>query len=424
MRLGYLGLGAQDKVQTFTANDYVAGHDLSYNLYSGKLYADGMISLYPYLLHVGSAAFDYPGSLVFDGYNKGRVIGPPTSFRDPQVVDLLDIGIGVEHGESPFEVDNMQDLLVADAGETGVAQKVRIDPRSPYLSLPDNTCEGLAKVLPITYDATTRYYLWKTDDSAYEKIVTSPAYLSFTFPPGSGASLNVTIEVPFALLNLTLDVPVVDKPTPYFPCHAYTRDPDNEEDHDKLGRAFLQAAYLGRNWASQMTWLGQAPGPGATGQGLGDQLLEIADGATTLEYWDSEETNYFNQSWTGHWSVVDSARPESSPNDTDIHTTASSSTSSTGLSTGTKAGIGIGAAAAGLALFVISILLWRRRKQGDMVAPSDFVHPPEQHLYGSLMPPEYGQSEKDKNGMLPETQEMHTVPEPQELPATSEPRPK
>jgi hypothetical protein len=92
------------------------------------------------------------------------------------------------------------------------------------------------------------------------------------------------IKVPFSLLNVTLDIPIVEKPTPYIPYHSYTLNPDNKNDRYKLGRAFLQAAYIGRNWASQMTWLGQAPGPGSTGQGLGDQLTDIADGATTLDY--------------------------------------------------------------------------------------------------------------------------------------------
>jgi hypothetical protein len=40
------------------------------------------------------------------------------------------------------------------------------------------------------------------------------------------------------------------------------------------------------------------------------------------------------------------------------------------------------------------------------------------------MPLEYGQPDKDKNGMLPGTQEMYTAPEAQELPATSEPQAK
>jgi len=133
-----------------------------------------------------------------------------------------------------------------------------------------------------------------------------------------------------------------------------------------------------------MTWLGQAPGPGATGQGLGDQLVEIADGATTLDYWDSEATNCFNQSWAGHWNVDDSAKPKS-PKDTDVATTASQKVSSKRLSTGTKAGIGIGAVFAGLAVLV-TVVLWRRRKHHDKIAPSNFFHEAGQHSYGSPMP--------------------------------------
>lgn len=67
--------------------------------------------------------------------------------------------------------------------------------------------------------------------------------------------------------------------------------------------------------------------------------------------------------------------------------------------------------------------IWRRRKHGDKIAPSDFNHEAGRHPYGSPMPLEDGQPDKNKNGMLPGTQEMYTAPDDQELPATSEPRP-
>jgi hypothetical protein len=79
-----------------------------------------------------------------------------------------------------------------------------------------------------------------------------------------------------------------------------------------------------------MTWLGQAPGPGFNGQGLGDQLTDIADSAITMGYWDSEKMNYFNQSWTGHWSVVESVRLNS-PLNSDVNSTANSTGSVKGL---------------------------------------------------------------------------------------------
>ena len=81
---------------------------------------------------------------------KARLHVHLTSFRHESDVQLLDIGIGVEYGDSLFDFDSLQNLLVSDTGNIGTAQQVRIDPLTPYLALPDNTCEGLTKVLPIT----------------------------------------------------------------------------------------------------------------------------------------------------------------------------------------------------------------------------------------------------------------------------------
>ncbi|KAF2708821.1 hypothetical protein K504DRAFT_289752 [Pleomassaria siparia CBS 279.74] len=197
--LGSLALGAEDLSQFFSTSNSKTDEGFTAALFSGKLYKDGEIPSYSYGLHIGSAAFDYPGSLVFGGYNKGRVIAPVTSFADWNAVDLVDIGIGTEDGDSPFNFTTKDKLL------SGGQVKVNPNPLSPYLPFPRKTCDNLAGVLPISFDSSTRYYLWNTDDPAYEKIVSSPAYLSFTFPPAPGGSDNVVIKVPFALLNLTLE---------------------------------------------------------------------------------------------------------------------------------------------------------------------------------------------------------------------------
>ena len=47
------------------------------------------------------------------------------------------------------------------------------------------------------------YYLWKTSDPRYSKTITSASYLGFVFSGSNNA--NVTIKVPFMLLNLTLE---------------------------------------------------------------------------------------------------------------------------------------------------------------------------------------------------------------------------
>jgi hypothetical protein len=77
-----------------------------------------------------------------------------------------------------------------------------------------------------------------------------------------------------------------------------------------------------------------------------------------------------------------------------------------------------------LAIIVIGFLLWRRRKHSDKAVPSDSLNPAEQHPYGSPMPPQYGQPEKQQDGMYPEMQEMYTAPEAQELPDSSDARQK
>jgi hypothetical protein len=423
MRLGYLALGADDPVQSFIESSFMANLNRSSNVYNGKLYTDQIIGSFSYVLHIGSAAFDYPVSLVFGGYNKGRIIGPMTSFSHEKAVDLLDIGIGVEYGESPFQFDSKQNLLVGDTEIIGKPLKVWIDPTTPYLSLPHNTCEGLANILPINLDHSTRYYHWKTDDPLYKSIVTSPSYLSFTFPPANGASKNVTVKVPFALLNLTLDKPIVDRPTPYFPCNSFT---PGEKDNYRLGRAFLQAAFIGRNWANNMTWLGQAPGPGAVGlTGLGDELLDLAADATKLDFYDSEKTNYFNQSWAGHWSVIESAKTTSS-NGTDTSSRPKPSDNageSKGLSTGAKAGIGVGTALAGFLAISAAVLFWRRRSNVDNHQTGNGVLPPEEATQEAYPPPGYFEpSKQGREAQSAVVQEMHTESEVQELPDTSDTR--
>ncbi|KAJ4302620.1 hypothetical protein N0V90_001509 [Kalmusia sp. IMI 367209] len=341
--LGILALGAEDTKQTFTIRDTV-GSAIFAALFPGQLYKDNAIPSYSYGLHIGSAAFDYPGSLAFGGYNKGRVIGPVVSFQNASTVDLLDIGIGVEAGASPFPFDKKDKLL--SPGQS----KVNPDPTAPYLSLPGETCDDLAKILPVTYDQSLKYYLWNVDDPLFTKIVSSPAYLSFTFPPGPGGSDNVIIKVPFALLNLTLERPITDIPKQYFPCVPYGDSP-------VLGRAFLQAAFLGRNWNAKTSWLAQAPGPGTARVGLGDQYTDISDGETLIEGY--KGSDYFNQSWSGHWSIIQdygtNETQQDKPNN-NPHNPPSK-----GLSKAAKAGISVGAALGATLLLGVLAFYWRNR---------------------------------------------------------------
>jgi hypothetical protein len=269
---------------------------------AGSLYNQSIIPSYSYGLQIGSAALNYSGSLILGGYDKGRIIGPYTSYAG-FMTTLLDISIDVETGPSPFSFGNASKLLTNVLGQS-TSLSVKPDPMPPGLHLPAQTCSNLAQKLPVYYDQTTNYYLWNTSDPSYEKIINSPAYLGFHFNPAPSDEANVTIKVPFKLLNLTLTSPVVARPVQYFPCIPFDR---TSGDQWRLGRAFLQAAFLGYNTHTNTMWLAQAPGPGSSNQGLGFEPQDIANGATTLDVYNNE--TLFADSWAGHWTSVDTTEP-------------------------------------------------------------------------------------------------------------------
>ncbi|KAH0273552.1 hypothetical protein KCU91_g5876, partial [Aureobasidium melanogenum] len=359
-QLGLLALntgpGSTDVNQTFP-NSATNNSDGSATVRvpAGYLFSQNIIPSYSYGLHIGAAALNYPGSLYLGGYDKARVIGPYTTYGN-QNPTLLDIGIGVETGGSPFSFQNKTGLLLLDNDDDHI--NVEIVPHSPALYLPAKTCEALADALPIYFDQATKYYLWNTSDPTYKQVVTSPAYLSFTFVPTPGALNNVTIKIPFVLLNLTLSSPIVSTPVQYFPCQAIA-SATNGYGY-ALGRAFLQGAFVGFNSNANIGWLAQAPGPGDSNIGLGSEGQIIANGATQLDVYDGTTNDYFGQSWAKHWTPLPSQAAPSPP----APTFAKHSKT---ISSGAIAGIAVGAAIATIALVLGIFLCMRRRRKREAV---------------------------------------------------------
>ena len=323
----------------------------------------GVISSNSFGLHIGSVPLNQPGSLILGGYDSNRVLGTVGVFRyqdEISTAPLVDVVLGVEEGGSPFKSAFTGSVYKGNNGTqhaTDVANSygapagsiiVTPNPAAPYLSLPYDTCDALASHLPVSWNPNTGLYTWNTNDPQYALIVNSPAHLEFILADMN--AMNISIKVPFKLLNLTLEPPLVASPIPYFPCQPF-----NATDFGTwvLGRAFLQAAFMGVSLDQNLTFLAQAPGP------LIDQAV-----TQTLQPTDTNLTSSSTSSFKKSWGSILKALPgPTTPDSSSNSTTDSSST----LTPGAKAGIAVGVVAAALILAaaIFYILKRRRRTRGS-----------------------------------------------------------
>ncbi|OOF98652.1 hypothetical protein ASPCADRAFT_204437 [Aspergillus carbonarius ITEM 5010] len=333
------------------------------NMLAGWLYSNNDIPSYSYGLHIGSVNPAIAGSLVLGGYDKSRVMGDVSaqavSLNSASSgileLELKDIGIGVAAGPSPFSFYNESGLFQQSSGNV-LAKTVQIDPTKPYMYLPQSTCDAITSTLPISFNSSLGLYFWDTTSSDYLNITSSAAYLAFTFNNNGVNNQNFTIKVPFSQLNLTLQEPLVDQNTTYFPCFLSDSTP-------VFGRAFLQSAFVGVNWFegnNTGTWfLAQAPGPDHANADI--TTINVND--ETI----SGSNNTWEQSWAKYWNVDVSSNSTSSTNSSNPTNPTNSTTSSSGLSSGAKAGIGVGVGVGGAIVIAAgvwgAILLRRRRGQ-------------------------------------------------------------
>jgi hypothetical protein len=260
-------------------------------------------------MHIGSVGMGISPSIYLGGYDQSRVLGNVTVQPrgvDSFPIDLLDIGIETAIGSSPFPFASRSGLLAQGNSSIGKSMQVIVEPTSPFLYLPKSTCDAITQLLPVNYDSSLGLYLWDTTSPIYDTILYSPAYLSFTFRLNASLTESMSIKVPFVLLNLTLTAPLVDTPTAYFPCTPY--DYGKSTNLPTLGRAFLQAAFIGANWglntSGNGSWfLAQAPGPNTSSEavvmsiGLNDNYIIPSE-------------NDWEDSWSNNWDPIsDSSGP-------------------------------------------------------------------------------------------------------------------
>ncbi|KAJ5714704.1 uncharacterized protein N7483_011885 [Penicillium malachiteum] len=352
LEVGTLSLGISNINQTFGAEIKINTTFVPSYLYDQR--GSTNIPSYSYGMHIGSASLGIPGSLLLGGYDQNRVIGDVSaqSFSSGSFpIELYDMSLGVAEGGSPWSYVNKTGLLAQGNSTPDSGPQVIVDPVNPYIYLPQSSCDAIAAELPVTYEADYGLYFWNTTDSQYDKIVTSPAYLAFKFSKNNLNNEEITINVPFALLNLTLEAPLVKTPTSYFPCMATNSTP-------VLGRAFLQAAFVGVNWLGDKWFLAQAPGPGGS---FIVNPMTISEYEVTIP----GSSNSWENTWKSSWSVIETEVTKIN-NATSTNTNGSTITSTTennGLPTSAKIGIIVGSTVFGMMMFALCIGLCIRHRR-------------------------------------------------------------
>lgn len=361
--LGYLGTG---QLQSFTGT----ASALSGNVIPGYLKAMNITSSNSFGLHIGSVRPKIPSSLYFGGYDQNRICGNVSSQQGPFAnidgdvpsgfIDLLDISINVIDGSSPWNTSSINGILTSGNSSVGSSLSVVMLPEAPYLNLPKSTCDAIIAWLPVTYQPNIGLYTWNIDDPQYLKIVSSASALSFAFRKDQLNSQNITINVPFSLLNLTLEAPLSKNPIPYFPCNAQSYGKYS------LGRAFLQAAFIGANWNANNNqgtwWLAQAPGPNIPSQSSAKTILD-QDSAI------SASDNDWAASWKGAWTALANT-PTQGPVDlsSGILATEAVDEEDNGISTPVKGGIGAGVGICALVGVGAAFFFIKRRRRSAAAA--------------------------------------------------------
>lgn len=358
-QVGTLSLGAPGMgIQQFNAT--VTGQTAP-----GSAYAQGATASNSWGLHYGSASLSQEGSLVFGGYDQSRALGEMGAFDlsagSAMMANLLDVQIGAENGSSPFKESSYTGLLKLNASFGGVQPTV-INPIVPYLFMSPETCAAVTENLPVTFDSQVGLYIWNATDPRYERIVNSPAYLAFVFQnAGIG---NLTIKVSFRLLNLTLEAPIMNPTQQYFPCRPFYAS-DHSGDYF-LGKAFLQAAFIGMNWQMEKFFLAQAPGPGVGASNI------TPIGPTDVRISTDPIENYA-VTWARDWAALSGNSDTGNSKNTTANSTGAAhgqnGTSGHGMSSKTKTGIAVGAVIGVLAVAGVLLLSYLRRGRTAVPSP-------------------------------------------------------
>lgn len=395
--LGKFSLGANPKYQ---AGYEVEGSKKSV-IAQGKsminqLAEDGKMATRMVNLHIGAAGHKQQGSMIFGGYEKGRMMRPPGRIKDQADVGYFNAiieKIALKRMDAvESNNDRSKDATLVDVPNLQIedGNNVDLEFQWPYMYLQPHICDALAERLPITYQRAYKLYLW-------DEIPKEALYLEFTF---DSLPKKVVIRVPMPLLQLDLTDLVMGegKGAKYFPC----RHKDKGFKRGTLGRAFFQAVNFVYDWDTGNFWLGQAPGPNGK-NGIKDQSGEITELKVNQKELDAageEGDGKWEESWAGIWDPIleeknktggliekggDNLKDEKSKSELGANKDGDKkSNDDGGLSTGAVAGIAVGVAfGVTLTLIAAFILFCRRQKRNNhhMLPQSDSSQElPDSHI--------------------------------------------
>ncbi|OAA68952.1 Peptidase aspartic, catalytic [Cordyceps fumosorosea ARSEF 2679] len=230
----------------------------------------GWIPSYSYGYTAGASYKNMPGSLTLGGFDGARLVEHDTLFTITQSDNSPRVnvrGISVDNSLKPNGWGSSVNIL-STYNDTFMAL---VDSTTPYLWLPESTCESFAAAFNLTYNETFKLYTMTNDQ--YQDYSSSNAY-TFTFslasidnndnfglPLSAPGVVNITLPIksfvgslqyPFANQAIKYGQPAV----PYFMLRKAASG-----NNTIIGRSFLQEAYIRTKYDSGVFSLHQAAFP-------------------------------------------------------------------------------------------------------------------------------------------------------------------
>ncbi|KAK4199485.1 aspartic peptidase domain-containing protein [Triangularia verruculosa] len=167
------------------------------------------------------------GQLVFSGYDTSRFRENSVSFSLAEDItrDLVVVVQSISYSGSNSAT------LLSDPVE------MFIDSTDPNIWLPDEACRAFEEAFGLRLDQESGLYL--VNETHRNRLLDSDAQVSFRLSDVRSGGDTVTIVLPYAAFDLTVEAPLVANSSHYFPLRRA-----NSSSQYTLGRTFLQEAYL------------------------------------------------------------------------------------------------------------------------------------------------------------------------------------